>query len=59
MARAFFGKVLAPDHELHHLFPEPHQLGYELRAAKKYLEPALRTNRAKQTLLNYALARWQ
>ena len=40
VARAFFGKVLAPDHKLHHLLPEPCQLGYELRAAKKYLQPA-------------------
>ena len=59
MARAFFGKVFAPDHKLHHLLPEPRPFGNELRAAKKYPKPALTTNRAKRTPLNYALAHWQ
>ena len=59
MATAFLGKVLAPNHKPHHLLPEPRKLGYELRAATKYSEPALRTNGAKQILLNYALAHWR
>ena len=50
MARSFFEGVAAPDHKLHHLLPEPRQLGYGLRGAKKYSVPALKTNRARMAL---------
>ena len=33
VARNFFDEVLFPEHTLHHLLPEPHDVRYDLRAA--------------------------
>ena len=53
IASSLFSKMLSPDHKLHHLIPEPRNIEYGLRRAKKYPLPILRTQRARRLTINH------
>ena len=60
LAKSFFQKAMVPSHKLHHLCRQTRETGYDLRRAKQFQVPALRTKRAQITsLINYGLLKWQ
>jgi len=60
LAKSFFQKAMVPSHKLHHLCRQTRETGYDLRRAKQFQVPALRTKRAQKTsLINYGLLKWQ
>jgi hypothetical protein len=59
LARNFFRSMLSPDHRLHHLLPAQRDIPYSLRGGRRYPQPALRTNRARNSFINYGLRHWQ
>ena len=57
--RTFFGHITKPEHKLHHLLPTPRSSQHHLRTISKFPLPKIRTERVRQSVINYGLLKFQ
>ena len=55
LCSSFFTKLEHPSHKLHKLLPTERDIRYNIRNSKKYPLPKVKTNRAKNTFINWCL----